>query len=130
MSSLAEHLAEADLHALRAAMDEARVRRLQPHYIEMAFKAAFARLVAASSNASKVATRSRTSPSTYAQPERDQSRPSTTASPSSSQRSTQEARANWLVLTSLDPVTRSMTLCFATCRPPNPRRHSSTVRSK
>ncbi|WP_405180615.1 helicase-related protein [Nocardia sp. NBC_01377] len=39
-----EHLAEADLHALRAAMDEARARRLQPHYIELAFKAAFAKL--------------------------------------------------------------------------------------
>lgn len=39
-----EHLAEADLHALRAAMDEARARRLQPHYIELAFKAAFTRL--------------------------------------------------------------------------------------
>lgn len=39
-----EHLAEADLAALRAVMDEARVRRLQPHYIELAFKAAFARL--------------------------------------------------------------------------------------
>ena len=39
-----ENLAEADLHALRAAMDEARARRLQPHYIEMAFKAAFSRL--------------------------------------------------------------------------------------
>ncbi|PWJ26226.1 SNF2 family DNA or RNA helicase [Branchiibius hedensis] len=39
-----ENLAEADLHVLRAAMDEARARRLQPHYIELAFKAAFARL--------------------------------------------------------------------------------------
>jgi superfamily II DNA or RNA helicase len=39
-----EHLAEADLQALRVAMDEARARRLQPHYIELAFKAAFARL--------------------------------------------------------------------------------------
>lgn len=39
-----EHLAEADLHALRAAMDEARARRLQPHYIELAFKAAFTKL--------------------------------------------------------------------------------------
>lgn len=39
-----EHLAEADLHALRAAMDEARARRLQPHYIELAFKSAFTRL--------------------------------------------------------------------------------------
>ncbi|MCA0294157.1 MAG: DUF3883 domain-containing protein [Actinobacteria bacterium] len=39
-----EHLAEADLQALRAAMDEARARRLQPHYIELAFKAAFTRL--------------------------------------------------------------------------------------
>lgn len=39
-----ENLAEADLHALRAAMDEARARRLQPHYIELAFKAAFTRL--------------------------------------------------------------------------------------
>ncbi|ADD41299.1 helicase-related protein [Stackebrandtia nassauensis] len=39
-----EHLAEADLAELRAAMDEARARRLQPHYIELAFKAAFTRL--------------------------------------------------------------------------------------
>lgn len=39
-----DHLAEADLAKLRAAMDEARARRLQPHYIEMAFKAAFTRL--------------------------------------------------------------------------------------
>ncbi|WP_368862008.1 helicase-related protein [Frankia gtarii] len=39
-----EHLAEADLQRLRAAMDEARARRLQPHYIELAFKAAFTRL--------------------------------------------------------------------------------------
>lgn len=38
------HLADADLAALRAAMDEAGARRLQPHYIEMAFKAAFVRL--------------------------------------------------------------------------------------
>ena len=30
--------------ALRAAMDEARARRLQPHYIELAFRAAFIRL--------------------------------------------------------------------------------------
>lgn len=40
----ADHLAEADLAALRAAMDEARARRLQPHYIELAFRAAFTRL--------------------------------------------------------------------------------------
>jgi superfamily II DNA or RNA helicase len=39
-----EHLADADLHALRAAMDDARARRLQPHYIELAFRAAFTRL--------------------------------------------------------------------------------------
>lgn len=39
-----DHLAEADLAALRAAMDEARARRLQPHYIELAFRAAFTRL--------------------------------------------------------------------------------------
>jgi superfamily II DNA or RNA helicase len=39
-----DHLAEADLARLRAAMDEARARRLQPHYIELAFKAAFTRL--------------------------------------------------------------------------------------
>jgi superfamily II DNA or RNA helicase len=39
-----EYLAEADLQALRAAMDDARARRLQPHYIELAFKAAFTRL--------------------------------------------------------------------------------------
>lgn len=39
-----DHLAEADLQRLRAAMDEARARRLQPHYIELAFRAAFTRL--------------------------------------------------------------------------------------
>jgi superfamily II DNA or RNA helicase len=39
-----DHLADADLAKLRAAMDEARARRLQPHYIELAFKAAFIRL--------------------------------------------------------------------------------------
>ncbi len=39
-----EHLADADLHALKAAMDEAYVRRLQSHHIEFAFKAAFTRL--------------------------------------------------------------------------------------
>ncbi|BCI82286.1 RNA helicase [Mycolicibacterium sp. TY66] len=39
-----DHLAEAELEKLRAAMDDARARRLQPHYIEMAFKAAFTRL--------------------------------------------------------------------------------------
>ncbi len=39
-----QHLAEPDVAALRAAMDEARARRLQPHYIELAFRAAFARL--------------------------------------------------------------------------------------
>jgi len=40
----ADHLAAADLAALRTEMDEARARRLQPHYIELAFKAAFTRL--------------------------------------------------------------------------------------
>jgi len=39
-----DHLADADLAKLRAAMDEARARRLQPHYIELAFKTAFTRL--------------------------------------------------------------------------------------
>lgn len=39
-----DHLAEADLEALKVAMDEARARRLQPHYIELAFRAAIARL--------------------------------------------------------------------------------------
>ncbi|KDA41666.1 DEAD/DEAH box helicase [Frankia sp. B2] len=39
-----EHLAEAYLQRLRAAMDEARAKRLQPHYVELAFKAAFTRL--------------------------------------------------------------------------------------
>ena len=39
-----EPLAQADLQKLRAAMDEARARRLQPHYIELAFRAAFTRL--------------------------------------------------------------------------------------
>lgn len=43
-SLASDHLAEADLAKLRAAMDEARARRLQPHYIELAFKAAFTRL--------------------------------------------------------------------------------------
>lgn len=40
----ADHLGEADLAELRAAMDEARARRLQPHYIELAFREAFTRL--------------------------------------------------------------------------------------
>ncbi|BAD59296.1 helicase-related protein [Nocardia farcinica] len=40
----AEHLSKSQLNELRAAMDDARARRLQPHYIEMAFKAAFTRL--------------------------------------------------------------------------------------
>lgn len=39
-----DHMTAAELEEVRAAMDEARARRLQPHYIEMAFKAAFARL--------------------------------------------------------------------------------------
>jgi len=38
-----EHLTDTDLARLRAAMDEARARRLQPHYIELAFKEAFTR---------------------------------------------------------------------------------------
>lgn len=37
-------LGEAELAALKAAMDDARARRLQPHYIELAFKEAFTRL--------------------------------------------------------------------------------------
>lgn len=47
---LAEHalahdsLSEADLTAMRREMDEARARRLQPHYLALAFRAAFARL--------------------------------------------------------------------------------------
>lgn len=40
----ASTLAEADIAELRAQMDEARARRLQPHYIERAFREAFARL--------------------------------------------------------------------------------------
>jgi len=39
-----EVLSQTQLHDLRAAMDEARARRLQPHYIELAFRAAFTRL--------------------------------------------------------------------------------------
>ncbi len=39
-----EVLAPAQLEELRRQMDEARARRLQPHYIEMAFRAAFERL--------------------------------------------------------------------------------------
>ncbi|MFE7328840.1 DEAD/DEAH box helicase [Streptomyces sp. NPDC057565] len=39
-----EYLSDADLRALRATMDEARSRRLQPHYIESNFKDAFTRL--------------------------------------------------------------------------------------
>ncbi|ASN22464.1 helicase [Arthrobacter sp. YN] len=38
-----EHLSDADLASLRATMDAARARRLQPHYIELAFKEAFTR---------------------------------------------------------------------------------------
>jgi hypothetical protein len=37
-------LQQADIARLRALMDEARARRLQPHYIEGAFRAAFTRL--------------------------------------------------------------------------------------
>ncbi|MBW9205356.1 DUF3883 domain-containing protein [Mumia sp. zg.B17] len=37
-------LTEADVAAMRRQMDEARARRLQPHYIELAFTAAFTRL--------------------------------------------------------------------------------------
>ncbi|WP_334138932.1 helicase-related protein [Corynebacterium variabile] len=40
----ADSLAKADLDQLRKSMDEARARRLQPHYIEMAFREAFTRL--------------------------------------------------------------------------------------
>ncbi|MFG3310090.1 DEAD/DEAH box helicase [Streptomyces wuyuanensis] len=39
-----EQFSDADLRALRAAMDEARARRLQPHSIESTFKDAFTRL--------------------------------------------------------------------------------------
>ncbi|MDT0300609.1 helicase-related protein [Streptomonospora wellingtoniae] len=39
-----DSLAEADLKKLRRQMDEARARRLQPHYIEWAFRNAFSRL--------------------------------------------------------------------------------------
>ncbi|HEY5473192.1 MAG TPA: hypothetical protein VIK32_08375, partial [Candidatus Limnocylindrales bacterium] len=39
-----EVLSKADLAGLRQAMDEARARRLQPHYIELAFREAFTRL--------------------------------------------------------------------------------------
>ncbi len=39
-----ETLKHADLAELRARMDEARARRLQPHYVEGAFRAAFTRL--------------------------------------------------------------------------------------
>jgi len=39
-----EVLSKADLADLRQAMDEARARRLQPHYIELAFREAFSRL--------------------------------------------------------------------------------------
>lgn len=38
-----EHLSDGDLASLRATMDAARARRLQPHYIELAFKEAFTR---------------------------------------------------------------------------------------
>ena len=39
-----QHMSNADVEAMRRHMDEARARRLQPHYIEGAFKQAFARL--------------------------------------------------------------------------------------
>jgi len=38
------HMREADVTEMRQLMDEARTRRLQPHYVEGAFKAAFTRL--------------------------------------------------------------------------------------
>jgi superfamily II DNA or RNA helicase len=38
-----ERISDTDLAKLRGAMDEARARRLQPHYIELAFKEAFTR---------------------------------------------------------------------------------------
>lgn len=41
---VSDSLADADLAELRRQMDEARARRLQPHYIESAFRTAFARL--------------------------------------------------------------------------------------
>ncbi|MGW5318587.1 helicase-related protein [Nocardia thailandica] len=40
----AEHFGQEQLDELRVAMDDARARRLQPHYIAMAFKEALARL--------------------------------------------------------------------------------------
>lgn len=40
----ADNIASAEFAEIRAAMDEARARRLQPHYIELAFKEAFRRL--------------------------------------------------------------------------------------
>ena len=43
-SLASSHMREADVAELRRLMDEARARRLQPHYIEGAFKAAFTRL--------------------------------------------------------------------------------------
>lgn len=39
-----QHMTEADVEAMRRQMDEARARRLQPHYIEGAFKQGFTRL--------------------------------------------------------------------------------------
>ncbi|MGN7246931.1 helicase-related protein [Janibacter anophelis] len=39
-----EVLAESEVQRMRRAMDEARARRLQPHYISMAFRAAFAQM--------------------------------------------------------------------------------------
>ena len=39
-----EGLADTEVDAMRRSMDEARARRLQPHYISMAFRAAFERL--------------------------------------------------------------------------------------
>lgn len=43
-SLASDRLPDSELRALRASMDEARARRLQPHYIETAFIAAFTRL--------------------------------------------------------------------------------------
>ncbi len=40
----AGRLADSDVDEMRAAMDDARARRLQPHYIERAFREAFTRL--------------------------------------------------------------------------------------
>ena len=98
-----DHLADADLARLRAAMDEARARRLQPHYIELAFKAAFTRLGDESPNANVAAMKSPTCRPKSELASTNPSLPNTTGSHSIWSTS---KPMNWRAPTSLPPGIR------------------------